>query len=147
MKANAETSAPAKVRGKGGRPTPEDVRRRDARIVGVATDIFIRKGYSATTIDEIAATANVAKRTLYRQYPNKGELFAAVVRWRVAEVFDPSVNLVDDHKTVDDALLQLAVDVVQICTDSDTAQISRLLVSESVRFPELALLTMIDGTK
>jgi AcrR family transcriptional regulator len=133
-------------RSRGGRPTKDEIRRRNARVLTVAADLFSEKGFSATTIDEIAKSANVAKRTLYQQYPNKGEIFAAVVRTRVAEAFNPEVTLAPEHQSGEEALLQLAKDVVRICTEAGTSQMSRLLVSESVRFPELTSRIIADGT-
>jgi AcrR family transcriptional regulator len=142
------TKTPAGARrGRGGRPTKDEIRQRGARVLAVAADLFIQKGFSATTIDEIAKAANVAKRTLYKQYPNKGEIFRAVVRWRVADAFNPEVALAPDHQSAEEALLQLAKDVVRICTDAGTAQISQLLVSGSVRFPDLTWRIVTDGTQ
>jgi TetR/AcrR family transcriptional repressor of mexJK operon len=135
------------VRGRGGRPTKEDAERRDARVLSVAASLFIRKGFSATSMDEIARLAAVAKRTLYAQYPNKGEIFAAVVCWRVAEAFNPRVQPAGEHPDAEAALLQLARDVVRICTEAGTSQMSRLLVSESVRFPELTSRIFTEGTE
>jgi AcrR family transcriptional regulator len=37
------------------------------------------RGYDATTMEEIAAAAGVTKRTLYKHYPQKSEIFQRVV--------------------------------------------------------------------
>lgn len=39
----------------------------------------MQKGYRATTTDDIAAKARVSKQTLYRLFPSKPALFAAVI--------------------------------------------------------------------
>jgi len=57
--------------------------RRDAelnltRILLAARDVFAEFGYEAS-MEQIAATAEVGIGTLYRRFPNKADLFAAVV--------------------------------------------------------------------
>lgn len=41
--------------------------------------LFLQKGYGATTTEEIAARCKISKQTLYRLFPGKAALFAAVV--------------------------------------------------------------------
>jgi AcrR family transcriptional regulator len=41
------------------------------RIVAAAVELFQRNGYEATTVDEIAARADVAKGTFFNYYPRK----------------------------------------------------------------------------
>ncbi|HXM54190.1 MAG TPA: TetR/AcrR family transcriptional regulator [Candidatus Dormibacteraeota bacterium] len=43
-------------------------------IADTALRLFLERGYDQTTIDEIAATAEVGTRTLYRYYPTKEDL-------------------------------------------------------------------------
>lgn len=52
---------------------------RDA-IVAAAAALFGRKGFAATIIDEIAASAGVAKGAVYHYFPNKEAVFEAVLR-------------------------------------------------------------------
>lgn len=44
----------------------------------VARNLFFEKGYSGTTIEEIARTAGFSKRTVYLYFKNKDELFITV---------------------------------------------------------------------
>ena len=43
-------------------------------IADTALRLFLERGYDQTTIDEIASTAEVGTRTLYRYYPTKEDL-------------------------------------------------------------------------
>lgn len=61
---------------------PDDRRRRltnDKRIRRSARTVFARRGYTAATMDLIAAEAGVTKPTLYAHYPSKAALFADAV--------------------------------------------------------------------
>src|SRR6202051_4957567 len=67
-------------RGSGGRPTREEAVRRDARLLDVATKLFMERGFDCTSIDAVAETAGVSKPTVYARYHDKRDLFAAVLR-------------------------------------------------------------------
>ncbi|NJQ00854.1 TetR/AcrR family transcriptional regulator [Streptomyces zingiberis] len=60
-----------------GTSTKSDERRRT--IVAAAVECFARKGFYGTTTHEIADWAGISQPYLYRLYPNKEALFAAVV--------------------------------------------------------------------
>jgi AcrR family transcriptional regulator len=48
------------------------------KIVDAAFTLFTKKGYHATTMGEIAESLGVTKPALYRYFPGKEDLFAAV---------------------------------------------------------------------
>jgi len=54
--------------------------KREQAILQAALDIFSQKGFTAATIPDIARAAGVAVGTIYIYYPNKRELFIAVIR-------------------------------------------------------------------
>ncbi|MCA2224446.1 TetR/AcrR family transcriptional regulator [Nonomuraea aurantiaca] len=60
-----------------GTSTKSDERRR--AIVAAAMDCFAQKGFYGTTTHEIAERVGISQPYLYRLYPNKQALFAAVV--------------------------------------------------------------------
>ena len=62
------------------RPTPRltAVERRE-RIEGAATKLFAERGFSATTVEEIARAAGVTKPIVYRHFESKQELFIALL--------------------------------------------------------------------
>src|SRR6202045_63212 len=70
-------------RGAGGRPTREEALRRDARLLDVATTLFMERGFDGTSIDAVAEAAGVSKPTVYARYRDKRDLFAAVLRERI----------------------------------------------------------------
>lgn len=48
-------------------------------IVMAAENLFLHQGYGASSMDQVAQKAGVTKQTVYRYYPSKNELFAAVM--------------------------------------------------------------------
>lgn len=52
---------------------------KQAMILHTAGKLFAAKGYGGTTMDEIAAEANIAKGTLYNYFENKEQLFWTIV--------------------------------------------------------------------
>ncbi|MCU6707769.1 TetR/AcrR family transcriptional regulator [Paenibacillus sp. J5C_2022] len=49
------------------------------KIIDAAIKLFSKLGYHRTSMDDIAAEANVAKGTLYYHFSGKGELFETIV--------------------------------------------------------------------
>lgn len=58
-----------------------DKEKRQAELLGIAIEVFARRGYQSTTMDEIAEQAGVSKGMLYIYFKNKEALFGAVFRW------------------------------------------------------------------
>jgi AcrR family transcriptional regulator len=58
---------------------PSDIAVRN-RLLSAATDLFSRKGYSATTTREIVAAAGVTKPVLYYYFRNKEGIYLELIR-------------------------------------------------------------------
>jgi TetR/AcrR family acrAB operon transcriptional repressor len=56
------------------------------QILSAATDVFSRKGYAGTTLDDITAAANLSKGAIYWYFDSKAELFTTILGER-ASVF------------------------------------------------------------
>jgi AcrR family transcriptional regulator len=126
----------ASVKNRGGRPLLEDVPRRNEHLLDVATEIFVRLGYNATTLDRIAAEAGVAKRTIYARYADKQALFFAVMR-RLSErrVFtDPGE---EDELPLREGLRRRARLMMERALEDQELAIARLYMVELTHFPEL----------
>jgi AcrR family transcriptional regulator len=64
------------------------------RILDAATSLFDEKGYSLTTIEAIAARADVAVETVYSRFRNKANLLEAIL--------EPAIVGVDDGRDLFD---------------------------------------------
>src|SRR3954447_601704 len=59
--------------------------KRTELILETAEEILSKKGYHATSMDEIAAQTGVAKGTLYQHFPTKEDLFFALIEQALAQ--------------------------------------------------------------
>lgn len=61
-------------------PRTEKAEATRARLVDIAADLFGRRGYEGTSIEEVLDRAGVSKGALYHHFPSKEALFEAVYR-------------------------------------------------------------------
>jgi len=119
---------------------PRVVRSR-AAILDAATSLFLRNGYSATTMDDIAEEAGVSKRTVYNNFADKEALFreVALAAAEIAKGFatDAAAELADPDD-LPEALFALARRLALATTDPRFVRLRRLLIGETHRFPDLA---------
>ena len=113
---------------------------RQEQILNAALDVFSRKGYAAATIPEIAEKAGIAVGTIYNYYPNKRELFIAVIKNFI--ITTPFLNLIDKipkDKDIDTTFKQIMQNRFDLI---DSEPVSRMpsLMGEVQRDPELKAL-------
>lgn len=118
-----------------GRPSAETTRLRMAHLLDVARGIFVRQGYRATTMDEVAAAAGVTKRTLYAWHQDKEGLFRACVIVG-AERF-PRLEP-DSASDLRAALESYVAELHAELTREDSYGMGMLFLREAAEFPELA---------
>lgn len=68
------------------RPRAANYEDQRAQIVAAAAREFAQRGYTAATMNEIAAASGVSKATLYHYYPSKPALLEHIVRAHVARL-------------------------------------------------------------
>jgi AcrR family transcriptional regulator len=55
------------------------------RLLDVAAELFIERGYSAVSMRDIATAARLTKGAVYGHFRSKGQLLVEVIRWKIAE--------------------------------------------------------------
>jgi AcrR family transcriptional regulator len=87
-----------------------DAARNRARVLAAADEVFSEQGLEAS-VAEVARRAGVGKATVFRSYPAKDDLVAAVasarVRW-VAEAATAALERADPWAAFTDLLIQMA---------------------------------------
>lgn len=72
---------------------------RRKQVIDAAAKSFALFGYKATTMDQVARIANVAKGTIYTFFTNKEELFDEILRSIIADMKRISEQEVDENKS------------------------------------------------
>ncbi|GAB3124321.1 TetR/AcrR family transcriptional regulator [Novispirillum itersonii] len=91
-------------------PSTRRERKRQAahdEIVATAAALFARDGFSAVTMEQIAAAADVAKATLYSHFPTRDAIAAAMVRADIAASEPEMLGLITAPGTTASRLEQL----------------------------------------
>ncbi len=80
MKADAAAERGPSGRGaiRCGRPPRELAGKVEERILDAAGKVFLERGFSGASVDEIAEVACAGKPTIYARFPSKEALFTAV---------------------------------------------------------------------
>ena len=131
---------------RGGRPTREAAEQLRERILEAATDLFLAHGYGATSIEAVARRAQISKRTFYHRFDGKPSLFAAVVHRIIEQLRPPREVTLLDGTDVQDTLTRLAVVILRAALSPQAIALHRLIVAESVRFPNLAAIVAQEGS-
>lgn len=117
-------------------------RRKDDRpteIIEVATCVFIKSGYAAANLDEVARQAGIAKGTLYRYFDGKDSLFRAVVQQAIAqnkgvlELAAPAMK-----GSLAELIPRLLTAAADTSGSNRAPALARLVIAESQAFPDLA---------
>ncbi|EQB18321.1 hypothetical protein RLDS_02630 [Sphingobium lactosutens DS20] len=113
-------------------------RERQERILQVAHRYFLDQGYAGTTMSAIAQTLGGSKGTLWKHFPSKDVLFAAVID-RVAQAYRARLSqLLDEQADIQTVLENVCTSLVSKVTSPDVIAVHRVVISEGGRFPELA---------
>lgn len=116
-------------------------RRKTARpgeILSAALASFAEHGFAATRLDDVAARAGVTKGTLYLYFPNKQELFKAVVRQELVPNLERAEAMVTGSAEPSLALLEKLVGLFAGIIGSPLGAIPKLVLTEAGNFPDLA---------
>ena len=112
---------------------------RPREILHAALKIFSISGFSSTKLDVIAKEAGISKGTLYLYFPNKAELFKSVVTEFVLPQIEKAEKQASNHSgSIYDLLFMLLEHWQENVLETELSGISKLMVSESSNFPELA---------
>jgi AcrR family transcriptional regulator len=134
--AAARAKAPVRrKRNRAGRPTADELERRKLRVMNVATDMFVARGYAATTLLDIAKKAGVATRTLYQHFGDKEDIFREVIFARDTAIINPP--LLEEGEDLVAALRKAALYAYELALRPRSIELMRLMIAESARFPEL----------
>lgn len=120
-------------------PKANAMRRKRAQILAAAETVFLKTGFSGSSMDDIAERANVSLMTLYRHAENKEELFAAVVAGGCTPSSAEELAKLESmmELALDEVLFQSAIHIQEVLTRPETIALIRVAIAEITNFPHL----------
>jgi TetR/AcrR family transcriptional regulator, regulator of autoinduction and epiphytic fitness len=107
-------------------------------IVDAAARLFLERGFGSVSMDELAAAAGVARRTLYNQFASKEEIFREMllrVSRQLERAFPSGIETQGD---VEDVLRVIAGVIVDLHKNPDYLGFLRMVIADSRQFPWIA---------
>jgi AcrR family transcriptional regulator len=80
-------------------------------LIKAAMDLFVAKGYTETTIDDIVAAADVAKVTFYYYFKSKEEIVLEFKKNATDDAFKRAKKMLADGDSAPDVLNSLMMDI------------------------------------
>lgn len=121
-------------------PGPGQPAKRRA-IIDAATRVFLRNGFTNTSVDAIAAEAGVSKQTIYNHFGDKEGLFHTVIRAAQSDASAmPAADLegaLAESNDLDRDLREVGRRWVRGVLREDIAALRRLVIAELPRHPKL----------
>jgi TetR/AcrR family transcriptional repressor of mexJK operon len=116
---------------------------RERAILDAALKVFAAQGYSAASMDAVAAEAGVTKPTLYSYFPSKESLFQAMMLGKRDVMLDVFEHPLDQGMVAD--LLVFAWAYADTVMRPEMLSLARLIIGEVQRFPEIGRAYQASG--
>lgn len=102
------------------------------KIIESATNEFIKKGISSSSMENISKNAKVSKRTLYKYYPTKDDLFNAIALKLIPECLVETLNY-NKNVSIEDQITSIIKCKIDLITSDNYIKISKLVLSELLK--------------
>lgn len=112
-------------------------RKREA-IIQAAISEFRASGFEITSMDKIAATAGVSKRTVYNHFPSKEELFAEILHKLWTSISAESDTVYRQDRPLREQLQQLLQAKMHMLADDNFLDLARVAIAATIHSPERA---------
>lgn len=109
-------------------------------ILDAAFTVFARDGYRTASVDTVAATAGVAKHTIYNHFGDKQSLFRAAVSALADDALARNLAAVESlrpDRDPEEALNEVGRKLAECYCDEKSWALRRLLHAELASMPEL----------
>jgi TetR/AcrR family transcriptional regulator of autoinduction and epiphytic fitness len=112
--------------------------RKRAAILDAAVAEFRQSGYDATSMDRIAESAGVSKRTVYNHFPSKEALFTQILE----QLWERSVDGLDlayrKDRPLREQMLELVKQKLRLLNDGNFVDLARVAIAASIHSPDRA---------
>ncbi|MBE7728694.1 TetR/AcrR family transcriptional regulator [Komagataeibacter sp. FXV3] len=109
----------------------------DRHVLEVATALFVKQGYAATSLEQIARVAECSKASLYRRYSSKAVLFKAVVGARGRHLLEEARAVEASSKNPLLATKEIAQFFLDFMLRPETVEAYRIVIADGHRIPSV----------
>jgi len=120
-----------------GRPKAADVEARAQELLQVAAALFLKNGYTKTSLESIARAAHVAVRTIYVKFGGKEGLLSAVLAAKRHKFFR-SQPMETDMRPLREVIDDFAHQMHDLMTSPEAVDMQRIVLAEAPTNPQLA---------
>jgi TetR/AcrR family transcriptional repressor of mexJK operon len=116
-------------------------------ILKAAAKLFLKHGYSSTSMDAIADAARVTKQTVYSHYQSKDILFTEMLT-HLCDKHSASDNILRlGSKKLEEGMFAIGLSFLNMVTNPEVMAMTRLVIAEMTAHPKLAKRYYEDGTQ
>lgn len=116
-----------------------------AAIVEAARQTFLARGFDAASMDQIALTARVSKRTVYNRFRSKEELFGAAIEDTCRNLLPVNIDDIEASLPPVEFVHQLSRQFVEGILEPDALALRRIAAFEAGRTPEIGRSYLAHG--
>lgn len=127
-----------------GRPKSQE---KQQNILASASCLFLRNGFTSTSMDNVAKDAGVSKQTVYSHYKNKDALFSAVIDWKVEQYQLDDEHIKQQGDDLNSVLTTIGLQFVQLLHDPEVIAMYRVMMGEVSSDIHIAELFYESGPK
>lgn len=109
---------------------------RRGQLIAAAGEMFLQKGYRATTVDDIAQCAGMSKKTVYQIFSSKTELFDALLTEWLAPI---TIPVESDGRPPREVLTDALCRLVNFALSERNISMTRLLIAETSQSEDIAM--------
>jgi TetR/AcrR family acrAB operon transcriptional repressor len=121
------------------RRTKEEAEITKQNLLKAALEVFSRKGYAATRVEDIAKQANVTTGAIYHHFGGKGDLYVALIEDSSARANQLAFDIYEEGGTSAAILRRLLVRMFEFAEeDEEYRAVLELFLNTSDVSPELA---------
>ncbi|MBI1365306.1 MAG: TetR family transcriptional regulator [Alphaproteobacteria bacterium] len=110
---------------------------KEAAIIEAARKVFLARGYDGASMDLIALTAGVSKRTVYNRFRSKEELFAAAIMETCRHILPVETTSIESSLPPEEFIREMARLFLHGVIEPEALALKRIAAFEAARSPAL----------
>ena len=114
-------------RSQAGRPKSNE---KKLQILKSASCLFLRQGFIATSMDNVAKEANVSKQTVYSHFKNKDTLFSETIATKCHQYRLDEKSIMQEEHKLHDVLTLIGEQFVSLLHDEEVIAMYRVVMGE-----------------